>query len=71
VSSIPEVVGDAAQLIDPQNFNDIADGILKVLSDPAHRHRLVQRGLSQAVLFTWYKAAEGMIELFNAVGALR
>ncbi len=69
VSSIPEVVGDAAHLIDPYDPADIADGILKVLTDTTYRFDLVNRGLVQAAGFTWQKSAQKMIDLFNAVDA--
>jgi glycosyltransferase involved in cell wall biosynthesis len=71
VSSIPEVVGDAAHLIDPHNPSDIAAGIHKVLTDSAYRFDLINHGLAQAAGFTWEKSARKMIELFEAVGKSR
>ena len=44
ISSLPEVVGDAALLVDPYSVEDIADGLERVLGDDALRASLVARG---------------------------
>ena len=53
VSSLPEVVGDAAVLVDPYSAASIAEGIQQVLSDPVLRQTLAARGLARAREFSW------------------
>lgn len=55
-SSMPEVAGDAATLVDPHDVRSIRDGIAATL-DPNRRADLVQRGLRRAALFTWERTA--------------
>ncbi len=57
VSSLPEVVGDAAVKVNPENVFDIARGIREVLLDPALRQRLVLQGFEQVKKFSWERAA--------------
>lgn len=69
VSSIPEVVGDAAVKVSPDNVFDIARGLREVLLDPAHRHDLIQRGYIQARKFSWERTARQVLDTyFDAVG---
>lgn len=58
VSSMPEVAGDAALLIDPFNVDSIADAMARVL-DPAVREDLIQKGRVRRNDFSWDLAAEG------------
>jgi glycosyltransferase involved in cell wall biosynthesis len=53
VSSLPEVAGDAALLVDPYDPESIADGMARVLSDEALRADLSARGLARARSFSW------------------
>jgi glycosyltransferase involved in cell wall biosynthesis len=52
-SSMPEVAGDAARYVDPEDTADIARGLSELLSDPALRETLMARGLQRARQFTW------------------
>ena len=52
-TSLAEVVGDAAVLIDPLEIESIAEGIDRVVEDAALREALVARGLTQAQTFSW------------------
>src|SRR5688572_11439802 len=60
VSSLPEVVGDAAVLVDPYSVPDIADGLEKVLGDDALRADLTARGRVRASHFSWERSAEAI-----------
>ncbi len=71
VSSIPEVVGDAAMLVNPYDPPDIARGILKVVTDLSYRQEIIMKGITQASKFTWNKTAEHMLEIFERVGSLK
>jgi len=56
-SSLPEVAGDAALLVDPTDVESWAEAMGRALSDEELRRRLVARGLAQARAFTWEQAA--------------
>jgi len=69
VSSLPEVVGDAAILVNPENVFDIARGIRDVLLDEGLRAELVRRGRERAARFSWERTARQMLEIYEeAVG---
>ena len=71
VCSIPEVVGEAALLFDPRNPDSIADSLQQILRDQELREQLVKKGLSQATLFSWEKAAEKTLEILEAAWRTR
>jgi glycosyltransferase involved in cell wall biosynthesis len=60
ISSLPEVVGDAAVLVDPYRIEDIADGLERVLTDEALRATLVERGLSRVRQFSWERSVQAI-----------
>jgi glycosyltransferase involved in cell wall biosynthesis len=66
-SSLPEVAGEAALLISPNDVRGWAEAIWHVWSDDALRARLRQRGLAQAKSFTWENAARKTIEIYETV----
>jgi|WetSurMetagenome_2_1015567.scaffolds.fasta_scaffold01305_9 glycosyltransferase involved in cell wall biosynthesis len=65
VSSMSEVAGDAAILIDPNDINSLAEVIKQLAGDENLRQTLSQRGILQAKKFSWGKAAEEYIKIFN------
>jgi len=56
VSSLPEVVGDAALLIDPMDTSAIARAMASVLSDPRLREDLIRRGRERVKAFSWTRS---------------
>ncbi|MBL8295857.1 MAG: glycosyltransferase family 4 protein [Bryobacterales bacterium] len=64
VSSLPEVVGDAAIKVSPDNVFEIARGLRDVLLDPELRSRLVERGFLQARKFSWDRTARQVLETY-------
>jgi glycosyltransferase involved in cell wall biosynthesis len=56
ISSLPEVVGDAALLVDPYSVEEIADALTRVLADPKLREGLVERGLLRVKNFSWERS---------------
>ncbi len=58
VSSIPEVTGDAAVYVDPNDIASIADGIRSVLNSVELRSSLSSRGIERAAMFSWKKSAQ-------------
>jgi glycosyltransferase involved in cell wall biosynthesis len=57
-ASLPEVVGDAALLIEPKDIQQIADAIYMIASDSSMRERLVARGYRRIQEFSWKRVAE-------------
>ena len=70
VSSIPEVVGDAALLFDPREPDDIARQLEQLLHDSALRQQLVDRGRQRVLQFSWDDAASGVLQqCYEAIAA--
>jgi len=67
VSSLPEVAGKAAILVDPYNVEEIADGLAAVLEDEALRQALINKGLDRAKKFRWEEAAAQIIHAYEEV----
>jgi glycosyltransferase involved in cell wall biosynthesis len=64
-SSLPEVVGDAGLLADPQDAGALAGRIKALLDDPARAAELGRRGVERAGRFRWDRAAREMEEVFS------
>jgi glycosyltransferase involved in cell wall biosynthesis len=60
ISSLPEVVGDAAVLVDPYSVEDIADGLERVLGDEELRRTLIERGRVRAAQFSWERSVQAI-----------
>jgi glycosyltransferase involved in cell wall biosynthesis len=71
VTSLPEVTGDAARLVDPENVFDIARGITDVLTDAELRRDLIARGFRQAAQFSWTRTAQAVLDVYREVGPER
>jgi glycosyltransferase involved in cell wall biosynthesis len=61
-SSLPEVAGDAALLVNPKDVNGIAAALTRLLTDGALRASCVEKGRAQAARFTWEHTAEAIVE---------
>ncbi len=70
VSSLPEVVGDAALLVDPQNDEEITVALWRVLTDQALRETLRAKGLQRAAAFSWQRAAEQTMAVYRKAAGL-
>jgi glycosyltransferase involved in cell wall biosynthesis len=68
VSSLPEVAGDAAVLVDPYEPQAIADGIYRVLTDEALRRNLRNRGVARARQFSWEASVRRVRDIYGEVG---
>lgn len=66
-ASLPEIVGDAAELVDPMEVDSIAQGMLHVLTDESHRAELVQKGYAQAKKFNWDDSAKKLMQICREV----
>jgi glycosyltransferase involved in cell wall biosynthesis len=71
VSSLPEVVGDAALLVDPENVEEIASAIEKVLTDEKLREELIRKGFERVKRFSWEKTARETIEVYKSVTGIK
>jgi glycosyltransferase involved in cell wall biosynthesis len=66
-SSLPEIVGDGAIIINPQNPQDLAQAILSLLKDEDLRKKLSQKGIERSQTFSWIKAAEDTFKIYLEV----
>jgi len=65
-ASLPEVVGDAGVLVQPENVEQIAETIHRLMTDAALRRELTERGLKRARNFSWTATAEGVLSAYQA-----
>ena len=70
-SSMPEVVGDAALLFDPQDAASLQAQMRRIVSDGDLRQSLVERGLRQACHFSWSDTARKTLEVYETVQSHR
>ncbi len=66
-SSLPEVVGDAGILVDPNDAEQIAEALLGVIEHPDLRAELSRKALNRAALFSWNKTARQTLEVLQSV----
>lgn len=64
-SSLPEVAGDAALLVDPHDTAAIADGLTRLLSDDRLHATLRERGRAHAARFTWAATAQATLGVLS------
>jgi glycosyltransferase involved in cell wall biosynthesis len=67
VSSLPEVAGDAALLIDPRNVDEIASAMEAVCKDSALAETLRSKGKLRAAQFSWKKCAEETAQVYHSL----
>ena len=67
VSSLPEVVGNAAVLVNPENVFEIMRALRRVLMDQALRERMKERGYQQAAKFSWETSVRRILEVYGEV----
>jgi glycosyltransferase involved in cell wall biosynthesis len=71
VSSLPEVTGGAAELVDPYDVASIAAGIRRVLEDPALAAEMSRKGRERARQFSWEQSVAKTREVYDEVGEQR
>ena len=64
-SSLPEVVGTAALMVDPESAEQLAEAMVLPLLDPELRRRMVADGLLRAKRYSWQTAAERMLDVYR------
>jgi glycosyltransferase involved in cell wall biosynthesis len=70
VSSLPEITGDAALLIDPNDERALASALIEVVNNDRLRAELREKGIAQAMKFTWRDAAEKTLRLYQEAYAI-
>jgi glycosyltransferase involved in cell wall biosynthesis len=66
-SSLPEVVGNAAVLVNPENVFDIMRALHRVLLDQPLRERLKRAGYEQSLTFSWESSVERILQVYQEV----
>ena len=66
-SSLPEIVGDAAKLVNPYDPRKLADAINEILSDDEMTSTLIKKGLNRAKMFNWKKTAWRTLKVYKEV----
>ena len=67
VSSLPEVVGDAGLLVDPNDVEELTVAMWRMLSDSDLRTSLIEKGLKRAQAFSWDRAARETLALYHSL----
>ncbi len=65
LTSLPEVVGDAALLVDPFSVEDITNAMIQISENETLRNELARKSLERSVVFTWDKTAETIWEVIK------
>lgn len=69
VSAIPEIMGDAAEYVDPHSVDSIREGI-DIINNKERLDELSELGRQQAKKYTWEKSTKQLIDVFCSVGSL-
>jgi glycosyltransferase involved in cell wall biosynthesis len=67
-SSMPEIAGDAAMIIDPFKPEQITDALIQIISSQSLKKQLIERGLQQSAKFSWKAMAKDVLEIYNQIG---
>jgi glycosyltransferase involved in cell wall biosynthesis len=68
-AAIPEIAGDAAELVDPTNTDALACAIVRVSGDATLRREMTDRGYNRAGEFSWDTVARKMLDVYEAAVA--
>ncbi|MBJ7353317.1 MAG: glycosyltransferase family 4 protein [Thermoleophilaceae bacterium] len=66
-TSLAEAIGDAAEVIDPDDPEQIAETLARVLGSPELRGEMIERGLAHAATFTWQACADATVAVYRAL----
>ena len=66
-SSMPEVSGDAAHIVNPYHPEEITEGMIKILSEKEYSENLCQKGIERSKFFSWKNMAEQVLVLYNEI----
>jgi glycosyltransferase involved in cell wall biosynthesis len=72
-TALPEIAGNAAILVDPEDVASIADSIERIVGDESLRNELIAKGLKRSEIYTWDTVADKVVsvlaEVANSIGA--
>ncbi|MCX7840628.1 MAG: glycosyltransferase family 4 protein, partial [Anaerolineae bacterium] len=71
ISSMPEVAGDAAVLVEPNDVDVLADAMRHLLTDSTRRATLAAKGLARAREFSWERTAQATLSVYTRVAQTR
>ena len=69
VSSLPEVAGDAALLIEPDDEEDMMRAISRILSEKSLAREMAEKGLERSKQYTWEKTSEQTLQIIQSMGS--
>lgn len=67
VASIPEVVGDAGLLYNPNDVEGMIEGITLIMNDKKIKEEMINKGIKQSSFFTWEKSLEKIVNVYKSV----
>jgi glycosyltransferase involved in cell wall biosynthesis len=68
ISALPEVVGDAAMMVNPHDIDGLTVAMWRLLTEPDLRQDLIQKGFKRASIFSWQEAAQKTLEVYHKIG---
>ncbi len=68
VSSLPEVAGEAAYLIDPANPEELTSAMIRMVNEPDLRNELIKKGFERTAHFSWKSTASNVLEIYKEIG---
>jgi glycosyltransferase involved in cell wall biosynthesis len=68
-TSLPEVAGDAALLVDPADLDQLCAAIASIVSDGSLREELRRKGLTRAAEFSWQRNAQLTAKVYHVAAA--
>jgi glycosyltransferase involved in cell wall biosynthesis len=68
-TSLPEVVGNAAMMVPPEDITALSQAMAQVLKNPEVQRDMRARGLRRARHFSWTQTAARLLEIYQAVHA--
>ena len=71
VTSLPEIAGDAAVVVDPANTGELIDAMIRLLTNEALAEEIREKGLDRARRFTWEETARQTLQVYNRVYRLK
>lgn len=66
-ASLPEVVGESAILVEPNDVNGFTEAMKNVLTDESLRKQMSQKGIEQSKKFSWEKAAKETLDVYKSI----
>lgn len=66
-SSLPEIIGDNVPMFDPMDVQEFKNAIIKIFTDKQYEQQLVEKGLKQALKFSWEKTAEETFKVYKSI----